>query len=360
MDNIKNYFSRVVTAPQRNLAEFKLLTPKDKKRKVVDLLLNNALYILIIALVIYVQGFNSYFLSWPSIVNILTLSAPRLVMALGIAGCVVLTGTDLSAGRILGLTAVICASLSQPITNAVKMYPGIDALNPIFPLLIVMVVGAFIGAFNGFCVAKFKLHPFIVTLGTQLIVYGLALVYIRFGANTTGASIGGLSETYVQLVIRKNFIFPNVVWFALLATVIMWFIWNKTTFGKNMFAVGCNEEAARVSGVSVTKTIIMVFALAGLMYGVTGWLESARIGSNQANTGNGYELDAISACVIGGVSFTGGVGKIRGVIMGVILLQLITAALLFLEVPPAYNYIVKGMIIIIAVAIDMRKYLAKK
>jgi methyl-galactoside transport system permease protein len=140
----------------------------------------------------------------------------------------------------------------------------------------------------------------------------------------------------------------------------MWFIWNKTPFGKNMFAVGSNPEAANVSGVNVSRTIIGVFTLAGIMYGVTGFIEAARIGSNSATTGLNYELDAIAACVIGGVSFVGGIGKIRGVIMGVVLLRIIFVGLTFLGIDSNMQYIIKGLIILVACAIDMRKYLVRK
>ena len=140
----------------------------------------------------------------------------------------------------------------------------------------------------------------------------------------------------------------------------MWFIWNKTTFGKNMFAVGSNPEAANVSGVNVMKTTIMVHTLAGMMYGITGFIESARIGSNTANTGLNYECDAIAACVIGGVSFVGGTGKISGGVMGVFLLRIIFVALNFLSINANLQYIIKGLIILVACAIDMRKYLVRK
>ena len=143
----------------------------------------------------------------------------------------------------------------------------------------------------------------------------------------------------------------------------MWFIWNKTTFGKNMFAVGSNPEAANVSGVNVMKTTIMVHTLARMMYGITGFIESARIGSNTANTANtglNYECDAIAACVIGGVSFVGGTGKISGVVMGVFLLRIIFVALNFLSINANLQYIIKGLIILVACAIDMRKYLVRK
>ena len=153
---------------------------------------------------------------------------------------------------------------------------------------------------------------------------------------------------------------PRYVLFAVILAVLMWFIWNKTTFGKNMFALGANEEAARVSGVNVFLTTILVFALAGAMYGFTGFIEGARIGSNTANTGFNYELDAIAACVIGGVSFVGGIGKIRGVIVGVLMLRLIFIGLSMMSIDPNLQYLIKGGIILFACALDMRKYLVKK
>ncbi len=359
---------------KQSLTVFNALPSNQKVKFILNKLLDNALYILVVVLIIVVVNHNPRFISSSSIINILALSSTRLVMALGIAGAVILTGTDLSAGRMLGLTACISASMLQAPDYAAKMYPTLTWLpqNPeaaiigqiVIVILLVMLVGAVIGFFNGFMTARFKLHPFIVTLGTQLIVYGLALIYATFGANQ-GAPIGGIDQRYTDIVSGNlfgdsEFYVPKVILYAIIISIIMWFIWNKTVFGKNMFAVGCNAEAAKVSGVSVFWTTVLVFTLAGALYGLTGFLESARVGSNTAATGNGYELDAIAACVIGGVSFTGGVGKIRGVIMGVILLQIINAALIFLDVPGSITYIVRGAIILVACAIDMRKYLTKK
>ena len=144
------------------------------------------------------------------------------------------------------------------------------------------------------------------------------------------------------------------------AVTFVWIIWNKTKLGKNMFAVGTNQEAAAVSGVNVAKTIILVFALAGITYGISGFVESARIASNSTATGVNYELDAIAACVIGGVSFNGGIGTVPGVVIGSIILQAINYGLYFLGVNAYLQYIIRGAIIIIAVAIDVQKYVAKK
>jgi methyl-galactoside transport system permease protein len=305
------------------------------------------------------------FLSFTSIVDILKKSAAALFLALGVGGIIVLTGTDLSAGRIMGLSMLVSASLLQKPASeyASKMYPNMGTWPILAVVILVMIFGAMIGSFNGYCVAKFKLHPFIVTLATQLMLYGFILIYMTWG-NNGGAPIAGLTDKYKDIVkgtftIGKTAI-PYYVVYAVIATVIMWYIWNKTTLGKNMYAVGANAEAANVSGVSVMGTTILVFTMAGALYGFSGFVESARVGSNSATAGLNAELDAIAACVIGGVSFNGGMGKISGILMGVIMLQIITVALQWLGVSTNLQYIVKGFIILVAVAIDMRKYLVKK
>lgn len=350
--------------PKNKFMIFKQKSPDEKKEAIKEFLINNLLYILLIASIVGIQIYDSRFLSLSSIVNIISLSAANLPIALGIAGCIILTGTDLSAGRIVGLTACVAASLLQASGYANKMFPDLQTLPVFAVFIIVLLIGALVGFINGFCTAKFKLHPFIVTLATQLITYGALLIYLMQGTNN-GQSISGLDTGYTDFISGSmfrigNVAIPNYIFYALVITVIMWFIWNKTAFGKNMFAVGSNPEAANVSGVSVTKTIIGVFVLAGVMYGITGFIEAARIGSNSAATGLNYELDAIAACVIGGVSFVGGIGKIRGVILGVVLLRIIFVGLTFLGIDSNMQYVIKGIIILVACAIDMRKYLVRK
>lgn len=337
-------------------------------RRVGDALLNNALLIIMAIAAIVIAVINPNFVKPSSLINILVQTCAYLPVALGVGGCIVLTGTDLSAGRIVGLTACVSASLLQAVTTSSKMWVNLTPPNVFLVLLLAMVIGAAIGAFNGFFVAKFKLHPFIVTLATQLIVYTMLLLYVKMG-NNNGMAISGLDKSYSDFItgcpsfiktLTGGIAIPNYVWIALILTGVMWFIWNKTTFGKNMFALGANEEAARVSGVNVFATTIMVFALAGAMYAVTGFIEGARVASNTANTGLNYEADAIAACVIGGVSFVGGIGKIRGIVIGVIMLRLIFVGLTMANVPQDLIYMVKGAIILFACALDMRKYLVKK
>ena len=223
-----------------------------------------------------------------------------------------------------------------------------------------MLVGACIGALNGFCMGKFKLHPFIVTLATQLITYGIYLTV------SNSKQISSLDPSYTTNFVTKPLFkigttsVPVYVLLAIILTALMWVVWNKTTFGKNMFAVGSNEEAARVSGVNVLLTIMGVFIMAGALYGYTGFIEGARIGTSSPSLGLNYETDAISAVVIGGVSFVGGTGKISGVILGVFMMQLIMSSMTFLGISGNVTYIIKGAVILVACILDMRKYRQKK
>ncbi len=352
---------------QRTAAEYKQMDAKDKKRYWTDGILNNALYILMAIFVIYTAIMRPNFLTLGSLANLITQVAAYLPLALGIAGCIVLTGTDLSAGRVVGLTAAVAGVFLQKTDFVNKMFQSLPSPSGWWiavTLLAVIGIGALIGLVNGFFVAKFSLHPFIVTLSTQLITYGIILWFFTLNGNN-GQPISGLSDEYKEFVGGTmfrlgNVAIPRYVLYAVLLTGLMWFIWNKTAFGKNMFAVGSNSEAARVSGVNVFMTTMLVHTLAGAMYGYSGFIEGVRSGSVAASAGLNAECDAIAACVIGGVSFVGGTGKISGIILGVVVLRLIFVALTMLGVDSSSMYIIKGAIILCACALDMRKYLVKK
>jgi len=342
------------------LDAFKALSAKDKQRAIVNWALDHAMIIIIVVMALYVQMMKPAFFSVPSLVNIISLTAARLPMALGVAGCIVLAGTDLSGGRIAGMTAFIAAILLQKVGANGKILEGIGPQPLLLVLLLVMFVGALVGMVNGFCMGKFKLHPFIVTLATPMITYG---VYLTI---SNSKQVSSLDASYTTSFVTKPLfkIGPtSVMTYVLLAiilTAVMWVVWNKTTFGKNMFAVGSNEEAARVSGVNVLATIVGTFMIAGAMYGYTGFVEAARLGSSTATLGLNYESDAIAAVVIGGVSFVGGTGKISGVILGVFMMQLIMSGMTFLGISGNVTYIIKGAVILFACILDMRKYMTKK
>ena len=358
---------KAIANMKNTIANYKTMDSKDKKTFWKEALLNNALYILLVIAVIYTYTQNQRFLSVSSIVNIVSLAAANIPIACGIAGCIVLTGTDLSAGRVVGLTAAVAGVFMQKMDFANKMFTNLPEISTgwiLATLLIVVLIGAIIGLVNGFFVAKFSLHPFIVTLSTQLITYGIILWFFALNGNN-GQPISGLSKEYKEFVGGEIFrlggvVVPRYVLYAILLTILMWFIWNKTTFGKNMFAVGSNAEAAKVSGVNVFMTTMLVHTLAGAMYGYAGFIEGVRAGSVAASTGLNAECDAIAACVIGGVSFVGGTGKISGIILGVFVLRIIFVALTMLGVDSSSLYIIKGAIILCACALDMRKYLVKK
>ncbi len=242
------------------------------------------------------------------------------------------------------------------------MYPNLAELPIIAPILLVMLITAVFSAINGFVIARLKVDPFVATLAMMVIVYGVNSIY--FDRPPYGAQpIGGLSDKFAEFAQGSinigNFAIPYLIIYATLITGLIWVLWNKTRFGKNMYAIGGNIEAATVSGVNVFKYLMMVYILAGLLYGLGGSLEAARIGSATNNTGNGYELDAIADCIVGGLSFNGGIGSVGGIIFGTLIFQVIAYGLSFIGINPYLQYIIKGLIIVIAVGIDSSKYRKK-
>lgn len=324
---------------------------------------NNAIIIVLALLLIGIIAIEPSFLSIKNITNILAQCSTRMIIALGVGGIIVTQGTDLSAGRIIGLAAVISASLLQATDYAYRMYPNLQELPLLVPILLAMLICGFMGAINGFAVAKLKTPPFIATMGTMLLAYGITSIY--FDRPPYGAQpIAGLAENFKNLASGAieigSFRLPYLIIYATIACVIMWFVWNKTKLGKNMFAIGGNPEAAEVSGVNVARNLIIIYVIAGILYGLAGSLEAARVGSATNNTGFMYEMDAIAACVVGGVSFAGGVGSIGGIITGVLIFQVLNYGLSFIGVSTYLQFIIKGIIIIAAVALDTRKYMKKK
>lgn len=332
-------------------------------KAMLQFMANNAIFFILFALLIVIIIMEPSFVSFKNLSNILTQSSTRVIFALGVGTIIVTKGTDLSLGRQVGLSAVISASLLQSAEYAYRMYPDLPALPIVLPIVLVMMVTACISFINGFIVSKFKVDPFIATLGMMIIVYGLTSIY--FDRPPYGAQpIGGLDPRFTKFaqdaIEIGSFRLPYLVLYAAGATAFMWVLWNKTKFGKNIFAVGGNKEAAIVSGVNVTMVLLMTYTLAGLLYGLGGALEAARIGSATNNTGNMYELDAIAACIVGGLSFSGGIGTISGIVAGVLIFQVIAYGLSFIGINPYIQFIIKGLIIITAVAIDNRKHIKKK
>ena len=315
--------------------------------------------LLILLAVIIIQ--EPSFVSLRNLSNILTQSSVRIIIALGVASLIVTQGTDLSAGRQVGLAAVISATMLQALTNANKVFPELGAIPIPVVILLVCSIGAIIGLLNGFVVAYLKVTPFIATLGMMIIVYGINSLYFDMvGASPVAGFDSRFSEFTQGFIQLGSFRLSYITFYAAIAIVISWVMWNKTVFGKNIFAIGGNPEAAKVSGVNVPLTLLKVYALSGVFYAFAGLLEAGRIGSATNNLGFMYELDAIAACVVGGVSFAGGVGSIAGVVTGVLIFTLINYGMTYIGVSPYWQYVIKGSIIIFAVALDSMKYAEKK
>ncbi len=346
----------IATAAGLNMTPGQYLAGKFAPRKIIKFFSNNVIIVLILLFAAVVAILKPQFASEANIRNLLSNTAIRFIIALGVSGCLITKGTDLSAGRVAGLAACLSAILLQRGDYGARFYPGMPELPIVVVLLLVLGLCALIGIINGSIIALFKVPPFIATLGMQTLVYGVCLVY-------TGASpIGGLRKDYTSLA--TGYIGNRMISFILLIAVavgiFMWFLYNKTRHGKYMYAIGGNETAAEVAGINTTKSKILIYMLAAILYGLMGFLSAAKAGGASVNTAQGYELEAIAGCTIGGVSVNGGVGKISGIIIGVLVFEVLKIALQFLGVESSYTYIVQGLVIIIAVALDLRKYLAKK
>ncbi|WP_134686536.1 galactose/methyl galactoside ABC transporter permease MglC [Brevibacillus migulae] len=333
-------------------------------KRVQHFLTQNAIYVVLIVLIAGIALYDSTFLSFTTFRDILLQSSTRAIIALGAAFILIAGGTDLSSGRVVGLTAVISASMLQTMDYPRRFFPDMPELPLWLPILLAVIAGLIVGLINGVIVAKFNVPPFITTLGTMVIVYGVNSLYFDMKPNES-QPIGGLREDFGHLGTgffgpSGPYSVPYIVVIAIVIAALVWVVFNKTKLGKNMYAIGGNVQAATVSGINVAANLIIIYGIAGALYGMAGVLEAARTGGATNNYGNMYELDAIAACVVGGVSVNGGVGTVPGVLAGVLIFSVINYGLTFIGVSPYWQLIIKGLIIVAAVAFDIRKYVAKK
>ena len=326
-------------------------------KRTKDFMTKYAIYMILFILILIITIMRPDFMSYGNLRNILIQSATRIIIAMGVGGILITAGTDLSAGRMVGLAAVISSSMLQNPDYARRFFPDQPQLQMWMPIIVAIGVCTLLGILNGIVVAVFEVPPFIATLGMMVIVYGICSLYFDMPPNNS-QPIGGLRKDFVDLGTGSFFDpsngLPYIVVIAILVSIVVYVLHNNTRLGKNMFAIGGNPQAARVSGINVGKNLIIIYAFAGAMYGLAGVLESARTGGASNNYGNGYELDAIAACVVGGVSTSGGVGTVPGMLAGVLIFTIINYGLTFIGANPYTQQIVKGIIIIVAVALDIR------
>lgn len=276
------------------------------------------------------------FLTIANLLNVMRQVSINALIAFGMTLVILLGGIDLSVGSILALSSVFTATLISRGTD------------PVVATLVGIASGAAMGAANGLVIAKGKVAPFIATLGTMTILRGLALVV------SNGSPVTGINSDFFTMLgggYVADLIPIPVIWMALMFAV-MWFVLKKTVFGRHVYAVGGNEEASRLSGVSVDRVKIWVYTLSGAMSAMAGIILTSRLNSAQPTAGAGYELDAIAAVVLGGTSLTGGRGWIFGTLVGALLIGVLNNGLNLLGVSSFYQQVIKGVVILLAVLID--------
>ncbi len=325
----------------------------DKKQIAIDILKKYGIVFVLILMVIGISLLSPRFLTPNNIFNVLTQSAIFGIMALGMTLIITSKGIDLSVGSVLALTGVVAASLGQSALATSKYFPGLGEMPLVVPVVAALLLGALLGSINGSLISFTGIPPFIATLGMMTIARGFALIY------TGGSPISNLTPAFTRLGGRIGVVPIPVIIYAI-AVVVTWILLNNTQFGKNVYAIGGNVKAAEVSGVNVKKNLIMIYAYGGMLAGLAAVVFAGRVGSVHPGAATGYELTAIAATTIGGTSHAGGIGTIWGAVVGALVLGVMRNGLTLLGVHAYWQQIVEGMIIIVAVIIDMRKNAKKK
>lgn len=309
--------------------------------------------VLILMVVVMVIVKPNSFPTPNNIFNILIQSSIFGIMALGMTLVIVSKGIDISVGSVLAFAGVVAASLGQAATASGKFYPTLGEMPVIVPILAALLIGAFLGAINGSLIAYTGIPAFIATLGMLTIGRGLALLY------TSGKPISTLTSDFTFFGGKIGIIpVPVIVYF--ICIVITWVLLNNTSFGKSVYAIGANIKAAEVSGINVKKNLTLIYAYCGMLAGVAAIVFAGRTGSVHPGAATGYELTAIAATTIGGTSHAGGIGTIWGAVVGALILGVLRNSLTLLSVNPYWQQIIEGLIIVVAVVIDMRKNAKKK
>ena len=314
-----------------------------------EILQKYGIVFVLILMIIGISILEPAFLSSSNIFNVLTQSAIFGIMALGLTFVIISKGIDLSVGSILAFAGVVMASLAQTAEATGKYFPELGVLPVIIPILVALIVGALSGAVTGTLIAKTHIPAFIASLGMMTVARGFALIY------SDGKPISTLSPSLTRLG-GKIFGFlpiPVIIYFIMIAISMV--LLNKTRFGKSVYAVGGNIKAAEVSGVNVSKTLIMIYSYCGLLAGLAGVVFAGRVGSVHPGAATGYELTAIAATTIGGTSHSGGIGTIWGAFVGAMVLAVLRNGLTLLGVDAYWQQVTEGVIIVVAVIIDMRK-----
>ena len=315
----------------------------------------NSIWVVLIFMVVLMSILSPTFLTAKNIVSVLTTESITGILAVGVMWCILSKGIDLSPGALVALTGVVTASLAQKFEyGASRLFPNLPDIPVVVAILAGLAVGTFFGVINGLLIAYTKIPAFIATLGTQLIARALAQLYtnaypipeLKQGLKNVAQfelfQISGASVTVIIIIF-------------ILFACISGFMLTQTRFGKAIFAIGGNDQAARVAGINVEKNIIKVYTWCAFCASVGGVLLAARSGAGNSSVGVNYELDAIAAATVGGTSHSGGVCRISGVIAGILIMGILKNGMMLLKISPYLQQVCKGIIIIAAVVFDMRK-----
>ncbi|MGG2200860.1 ABC transporter permease [Paenibacillus validus] len=312
--------------------------PQERSTKAKAMLGRYGMLLILIGLVILMSLLSPTFFTSGNILNIIRQMSVVGIVAIGVTMIIITTGIDLSSGSVIALTSVVVASMSHPGS---------------FPLALALLVGLAIGAgtglISGTIIAKGRIAPFIVTLGMMTAARGAALLF------TGGKPIGNLSDSFKFIGQGSVLGIPMPIIIFFIVALVSYIILNRTKFGKYIYAIGGNEQAAVIAGVNVEKYKILIYGYAGLLSAIAGIILTSRIASGQPTAGMMYELDAIAAAVIGGTSLSGGIGTIGGTVIGALIIGVMNNGLDLLNVSSYWQQILKGVIITVAVFIDSKK-----
>jgi L-arabinose transport system permease protein len=307
------------------------------KDLVKNLWQNTGMLVVFIVLFILLSTFVPYFFTWRNMVGLALSMSMVGMVACTMLFCLASGHFDLSVESIVAFSGVFAAIVISNTGNiTLGIFCGITA-------------GGLVGLLNGVVISKLKINALITTLATMQIVRGLGFIV------SDGKAVGITAADFFVLGTGKFLLTPIPVWITIICFIFFGLLLNKTVFGRNTLAIGGNEKAARLAGVTVDKTKILIFTLQGLMAGFAGVVLASRMTSGQPNTSFGFSLDVISACVLGGVALTGGVGTITGVIVGVLIMGTVQNAMNLLNIPSFYQYVARGAILLAAVLFDQLK-----
>lgn len=300
-----------------------------------ELLRRYGIVLMLLALIVYFSFGSEYFLTGGNIVNVLRQSAVTGISAVGLTYIMLTGGIDLSIGSVIGLTAVTAASCMAKL-----------GMHPLLACIISLLLGLLIGFINGVLVNYVEIPALIATLGVMTSVRGLCYIL------TGGLPVYGFPASFD--ILGKGYIgfIPVPVIVMIVVLIIGWYVLNRTRYGRYLYAIGGSREAARLSGINVDRMIVVTYMVAGFLSALAGLVELSRLSSGQPSAGDGFEMNVITAVVLGGISVNGGEGKFSGVVVGIFIMSVLANGLVMMNVYEFYQQLIRGIVLIFAVGFD--------